>query len=60
MLIDDLIKVKQGDIMAANRIIEHYKGFIYYEMKEYQITNKKDCYDAVIERILKSFYKFDI
>ena len=29
-------------------------------MNEYEIGNKADCYDAVIERILKSFYKFDI
>lgn len=60
MLIDDLIKAKNGDYMAANNILKHYRHLIYYMMEKYEITNKEDCYDVVIERILKSFYKFDI
>ena len=60
MLIDELIKAKMGNIAASDKIIEHYNYFIYYIMNEYEIINKVDCYDAVVERILKSFYKFDI
>lgn len=60
MIIDELIKAKQGDISSSNKIIEHYNYFIYYLMNEYGINNKEDCYDLVIERLLKSFYKFDI
>ena len=60
MLIDKLIKAKMGNIAASDKIIEHYNYFIYYIMNEYEIINKVDCYDAVVERILKSFYKFDI
>lgn len=60
MLIDELIKAKDGNIQAAQKIVEHYNYFIYYLMNEYEITNKADCYDAVVERMLKSFYKFKI
>jgi hypothetical protein len=56
----NLLKQKNGNIDASDKIIEHYNYFIYYVMNEYEITNKVDCYDAVVERILKSFYKFDI
>ena len=59
-MIDELIKAKNGDMMAADKIIAHYNGLIHYLMNEYEIGNKADCYDAVIERILKRFYKFDI
>ncbi len=59
-LLMNLLKQKNGNIDASDKIIEHYNYFIYYVMNEYEITNKVDCYDAVVERILKSFYKFDI
>lgn len=59
-MIDELIKAKSGDITAADKIIAHYRGLIYYLMNEYEIDNKADCYDVVIERILKSFYEFEI
>lgn len=60
MLIDNLIKAKNGDCVAANNILKHYRHLIHYMMEKYEITNKEDCYDVVIERILKSFYKFNI
>lgn len=60
VVIEELIKAKNGNMASANKIIKHYEGFIYYLMNEYEIINKADCYDVVVERILKSFYKFDI
>ena len=60
MLIDELIKAKKGDVDASYRIVNHYNQFIYYIINKYEITDKKDCYDAVVEKILKSFYKFNI
>lgn len=59
MLIEELEKLKNGDKTAANRIIKHYEYFIYYLIKKFQITDEKECYDCVVERMLKSFYKFN-
>lgn len=60
MIIDELMQVQKGSQEAADKIIKHYQYFIYYLMKEYGILDKLDCYDYVTERMLKSFYKFDV
>lgn len=52
--------LKEGKQEAVDNMIYRYKNYIYYEMHQYNIINREECYDCVIERMLWALYKFQL
>ena len=51
---------ENGDVEATNRVISNYERFVCFTMNKYYIENKSECYETVVERILRSIFKFPI
>lgn len=60
MIIENLIKAKNGNTNAIEEIIKHYDKYIYFLINKYQIQDQEECYDFVIEKVWKSIDKFEI
>ncbi len=60
MIIENLIKAKNGSSSATEDILKDYDKYIYFLINKYQVQDKEECYDFVIEKVWKSICKFEI
>lgn len=59
-IIEELKKAKDGNEEAMNKIISHYRSYIFYNINKYNIYHIDDCCDEVEQKIRKAVFIFKI
>lgn len=56
----EILLAKDGEKIATDKIINHYKKYIYYMINRYEINDKNTCYDEVIARLLNAIQQIKL
>ena len=56
----ETLLAKNEDKKATDKIINHYKKYIYYMINRYEINDKNTCYDEVVARLLNAIQQIKL